>query len=196
METVDYCGQLLERFKGQNVNPMICPMVPFLDPASNIFEDPEPYGYKVFFRTCEQHRRGMERASIINRMNYETRWLPRELLVMTGYRAIKQLMEHKAKVGMLPPSAIGRFNDKVDDAMRMVMAVHEADSLADLGDRKAALASLGDDIKKRNDAVLFAGVANQALPINRQIGGRWFDELGWDPEVLDASVAAAASASP
>ncbi|NUP06985.1 MAG: radical SAM protein [Polyangiaceae bacterium] len=188
METIDYASHLLQKFKGLAVNPMVCPMIPFLDPASNIFEDPASYGYRVFYRTAEEHRRGMERASIIHRMNYETKWLPREQLVRTGYLAIRRLMQEKANSGMLPGGAVNRYNEKIDDALRFVAAVHEADSVADPSDRAKALASLGDEIERRNHAVLFAGVANQALPINRQIGGRWFDELGWDPEELDRTV--------
>jgi hypothetical protein len=30
---------------------------------------------------------------------------------------------------------------------------------------------------------------NQSFPINRQIGGRWFDELGWSEEVLEGVLA-------
>ena len=186
LETIDYCEHLLEKFKGRAVNPMVCPMVPFLDPASNIFEDPDAYGYKVFFRTCEQHRRGMERASIVNRMNYETRWLPRADLVETGYIAIRQLMQAKARLGVLPPSAVTRFSEKVDDALAFVKTVTAIDDIADPIARARELDGIGDEILKRNDMVLFSGVANQALPINRQIGGRWFDELGWSPEELDA----------
>jgi len=62
--------------------------------------------------------------------------------------------------------------------------VHEADCLADPRDRARALESLGDEILKRNNVVLFGGVMNQAFPVNRHIGGRWFDEMGWDPQVL------------
>jgi hypothetical protein len=39
-ETVEYAERLLKMFKGTNVNPMICPMIPFLDPASTFFERP------------------------------------------------------------------------------------------------------------------------------------------------------------
>jgi clorobiocin biosynthesis protein CloN6 len=194
MQTVDYCERLLERFKGKNVNPMVCPMVPFLDPASNIFESPEEHGYRVFFRTAEEHRRGMERASIINRMNYETRWLSRQQLVETGYVAIRRLMEAKSSVGMLPPSAVRRYNERIDDALAFVRTVHAADSLEHADDRARALEELGDEIVRRNDLVLFAGVANQAMPINRQVGGRWFDELGWAPDALDAAAGVASGA--
>ena len=198
--SVDYAATLLEKFKGMPVNPMVCPMIPFLDPASNIFEKPEDYGYKVFFRTCEEHRRGMERASLINRMNYETAWLSRSDLVRVGFEQVARLMQAKAAIGMLPKSAVQRYCDKIADAWTFLQAVHEADNVVDLKERARALESLGDEIQKRNDQVLFAGVANQALPVNRQIGGRWFDELGWEPTELDrvatASIASTASVAP
>ncbi len=183
--TVDYAAHLLEKFKGQPVNPMVCPMIPFLDPASNIFENPEDYGYRVFFRTVEQHRRGMERASLINRMNYETKWLSRSDLVRVGFDCVARLMQAKAAVGMLPNAAVNRYCEKITDAWSFLQAVHEADSLENPKDRALALDPLGDEIMRRNDLVLFSGVANQALPVNRQIGGRWFDELGWEPNELD-----------
>ncbi len=185
METVEYCERLLQKFKGANVNPMVCPMIPLLDPASNIFERPDDFGYRIFFRTAEDHRRGLSHASLINRLNYETKWLSRTDLVRVGFQAIKALMSAKAAHGILPGSMVRRYNAKVDDAWEFLQAVHAAEEHPD----PAALAELGDDIARRNDAILFHGVANQAFPINRQVGGRWFDELGWDPEVLDAYTA-------
>lgn len=50
-----------------------------------------------------------------------------------------------------------------------------------------ALDALADGIPKRNDMVLFGGVVNPALPLDRQIGGRWFGAMGWDPHVLNVS---------
>jgi clorobiocin biosynthesis protein CloN6 len=186
METVDYCERLLTLFAGANVNPMICPMIPFLDPASTFFEQPNQHGYRVFFRTAEDHRRGMERASIINRINYETEWLSRADLVRVGFTAVRRLMEAKAETGFLPASSVARYNAKIDDALEFIPAVHEADCIASPVERAAELELLGDDILRRNHEVLFAGVRNQAFPINREIGGRWFDELGWRAEDLDA----------
>lgn len=186
MENVDYCEHLLQKFKGKNVNPMICPMIPLLDPASNIFESPEDYGYKLFARTADEHRHLLERASLIHRMNYETKWLSRSDLVRVGFAAIQALMAAKGRAGMLPQFAIRGYNAKIDDAWQFLQAVTEADAVVDARDRASALDALGDDIVRRNDQILFSGVANQAFPINRQVGGRWFDELGWSAEVLDA----------
>ncbi|MFI0980768.1 B12-binding domain-containing radical SAM protein [Streptomyces sp. NPDC021093] len=186
METVEYCQHLLTKFQGMRVNPMLCPMIPFLDPASTFFEKPEEHGYRVFYRTAEEHRRGMERASLINRINYETKWLSRRDLVRVGFKAVRQLMEAKQEHRFLPGSWVRNYNASIDDALEFVDVVHEADCIADPKARAAALEELGDDILRRNNQVLFSGVRNQAFPINRDIGGRWFDEMGWPVEVLDS----------
>ena len=185
LETVDYAERLLHRFKGANVNPMVCPMIPFLDPASTFFEHPEEHGYRVFFRTVEEHRRGMERASVINRTNYETRWMSRGEFLFVGFEAIKRLMEAKMDLGFLPRSFVPPYLKKIDDAAAFVPLVHAADCLENPADRAAALDELGDEILKRNNEILFHGVANQAFPVQRDIGGRWFDELGWRAADLD-----------
>jgi clorobiocin biosynthesis protein CloN6 len=182
---VDYCIRLLEKFRGKNINPMICPMIPFLDPASTFFEYPEQHGYRVFHRTVEEHRRGMERASIINRTNYETKWLSRSDLVHVGFRAVHRLMQAKQALGFLPRSMVSDYNRKIDDALAFIDVVHRADCIADAPSRAAALDEIGDEIRRRNDMVLFGGVMNQAFPVYREVGGRWFDELGWDTAVLE-----------
>jgi clorobiocin biosynthesis protein CloN6 len=192
LETVDYCERLLELFKGTRVNPMICPMIPFLDPASTFFEHPEKHGYRVFYRTAEEHRRGMERASIINRINYETRWLTRRDLVHVGFSAVRKLTEAKAEAGFLPRSIVQDYARKIEDALEFIDVVHEADSIETKADRARALEGLADEIIRRNDALLFGGVTNQAFPISREVGGRWFDELGWSIAELDHATASQA----
>jgi hypothetical protein len=128
----------------------------------------------------------MERASLLNRINYETRWLSRSQLVEVGFLAVRRLMEMKGGVSALPRFAVADYNAKIDDALQFIPAVHEADCIANPRDRARALDSLGDEILKRNNMVLFGGVMNQAFPLNRRIGGRWFDEMGWDSDVLKA----------
>jgi len=190
MGSVDYCEHLLNKFRGKNVNPMLCPMIPFLDPASTFFEYPTENGYKTFFRTVEEHRRGMENASLINRINYETKWLSREDLVYVGFDAVRKLMQAKAAHNALPRGVVKDYIDRIDDALEMIPAVHTADCIADKDTRARELAGLGSAILERNNGVLYGGVMNQAFPINRDIGGRWFEELGWDPAELDAAVVA------
>ena len=189
MRTVDYCRRLLRLFKGKGVNPMICPMIPFLDPASTFFVEPDAHGYRVFYRTVEDHRRGMERASITNRINYETMWLNRYDLVKVGFKAVKCLMEYKAEFGILPSSWARNYSAKIEDALTFLAAVHEADSHSDPAERRRELEILGEEILSRNNMIFYSGVMNQAFPVNRQIGGRWFDELGWESQALEAAQA-------
>jgi len=67
----------------------------------------------------------------------------------------------------------------------LIPRVHQADCLENAADRTRALTEFGDEILRRNQMIFFSGVANQAFPINRGIGGRWFDEMGWAPEILE-----------
>jgi len=43
------------------------------------------------------------------------------------------------------------------------------------------------EIRQRNQVIFFSGVANQAFPINREIGGRWFDEILNEPKHFDVA---------
>lgn len=185
-ETVDACERMLARFAGRRVVPFICPMIPFLDPASTFFEEPERHGYRVFCRTVEDHRRAMEQPSIIDRVNYETRWLSRADLVRVGYDAVRRLTQAKGQSGLLPRELATWVTTRIDDARAMIGAVHEAAHLPDPADRDRELRALGPEILRRNQALLFGGVANQAFPLPRRPGGRWFDELLWPSEVLEA----------
>ncbi|HEY49879.1 MAG TPA: TIGR04190 family B12-binding domain/radical SAM domain protein, partial [Dehalococcoidia bacterium] len=64
MDNGTYLKALLKEF-GQRkvVFPFISPLAPFLDPASKAFEEPEHYGYRLFFRTLEEHRQALESPS-------------------------------------------------------------------------------------------------------------------------------------
>lgn len=183
---VEYCRHLLTKFKGRRVQPYLCPMIPFLDPASTFFEHPDEHGYRVFHRSVEEHRRGMLNASIINRTNYETKWLTRSDLVHVGYAAVRKLTQIKADLGALPEGIARGVVRNIDKALPFIDAVHAVDCIADPKARARELEGLGDEIVRRNHDIFFSGVANQAFPINREIGGRWFDELGWDSATLES----------
>jgi clorobiocin biosynthesis protein CloN6 len=187
METVEYCDRLLRRFKGK-ADPMICPLIPYLDPASTFFEQPKQYGYQLFCRTLAEHRAASNRASPINRMNYETRWLPRSSLYYVGFRAVRELMEAKARAGMFSKPRIRGFNARIDDAIAFTRVVHEADCISNELERAVELRRLGQEILRRNADVLYSGVIDQTYPIARQSVGRWCDELGWSSGQLEGVV--------
>lgn len=176
-ENVAYCARLLGLFKKKRVVPLLCPMIPFLDPASTFFTYPEQHGYHTFYRTVEEHRRGMENASLINRVNYETRWLPRPELVRVGYEAVRSLVRIKGDIGFLPSGVACSIIRDIDDALEFMKVVHEIDCIADPKARARELDAIGDEILVRNRKMFNGNVANQSFPINREIGGRWFDEI-------------------
>ncbi len=177
LETVAYCRRLLKRFKGERVIPFICPLIPFLDPASTFFENPKKRGYNIHHRTVEEHRTAMKRASLTNRLNYSTKWLGREELVNVGYKAVRSLFEIKAEFGFFPSSIIESVIAKISDALDFNKIVYRIDCIKDVKERNRELSRISSEIHKRNREVLFSGVSNQAFPLNRSIGGRWIDML-------------------
>jgi len=193
METVQYCARLLKLFKGRNVVPLLCPMIPFLDPGSNFFEAPKRHGYRVFYRSLKDHEQGMERASLIHRINYETKWLNRADLVRVSYQGVRRLTELKAEFGMYPRGVAESVCKKLDEALEFVPVVHEIDSLPNASIRRRELERIGDEILRLDDAIFFSGVANQAFPVPREIGGRWFDEMLWDSASLENLAQSAAA---
>ncbi len=96
-------------------------------------------------------------------------------------------MEAKGEIGMLPSGIVEDYNRKIDDAVRFNRIVHEADCIPDAVARARELDGIGDEILRRNNMVLYSGVMNQAVPINREIGGRWFDEMGWTAKELESA---------
>ena len=102
MQTVDYCQHLLEKFKGdKRIALFIGPLAPFLDPGSLGFEQPQKYGYKVLFRSLEEHRRALTAPSWRYTLNYETQWMTRDQIMDSTYEAILRLTRLKARYGLI-----------------------------------------------------------------------------------------------
>ncbi|MEE9583420.1 MAG: radical SAM protein, partial [Dehalococcoidales bacterium] len=102
MATIDYCEYLLDRFKGdKRLSLFIGPLAPFLDPGSLAFEQPERYGYRILFRTLEEHRQALLAPSWRHTLNYETEWMTRHQIMDTTYEAILRLTRLKAKYGVI-----------------------------------------------------------------------------------------------
>jgi B12-binding domain/radical SAM domain protein len=96
--TIDYCGYLLDKFKvGKRLSLFIAPLSPFIDPGSLGFEHPERYGYRILFRTLEEHRQALVSPSWKYSLNYETEWMTRQQIVDISYEAILRLTRLKAK---------------------------------------------------------------------------------------------------
>ncbi len=119
MNTVDYCGSLLEKFKGyKRLTPFIAPISPFLDPGSIGFENPDKFGYKVLFRSLEEHRRALVSPSWKYSLNYETDWMTRDQIAESAYEAILRLIRYKAQYEVVS-------EDIADVGVRRIEAARE-----------------------------------------------------------------------
>ncbi len=133
-ETVGYCEELLKRY-GQDgsgrIHPFISPLAPFLDPGSVAFEDPEKYGYKLFYRTLEEHRQALLQRSWKYMLNYETKWMSRDELVNSTYDAALELNRLKAKYSLLKPKEAKEIEARIRKSKELMQWIDERTSTED-----------------------------------------------------------------
>ncbi|MFY2561189.1 cobalamin-dependent protein [Corallococcus terminator] len=177
-DTVDYSIRLMEKFQGQRVLPLLCPMVPFLDPGSRFFVEPEQHGYRIFHRTLEEHRQAMVEPLWHRRLNYETRWLSRKQLQDTTYSAVAALVRAKGQAGILPRAISQSILTAISDTQALLADMERAITLDG-----TLPSSLRDVIRAYNRRVLSYS-SDQIIPIQRPFGGRWFDDFTVPPELL------------
>ncbi len=142
METVDYCEYLLDRFRGdKRLSLFIGPLAPFLDPGSLAFEQPEKYGYRVLFRTLEEHRQALLAPSWRYTLNYETGWMTRHQIMDATYEAILRLTRLKAKYSLISDKMAEIQEWRIKKALELEGRIGEilsgSSHSADLGDLKA-----------------------------------------------------------
>ena len=126
METVDYCGHLLEKFRGdRRLYFFIAPLSPFLDPGSLGFEQPERYGYRILLRTVEEHRQALVAPSWKYSLNYETEWMTRQQIADVAYEAILGLNRLKAKYGVITEQMAETGEQRILAARDMMHRIDE-----------------------------------------------------------------------
>jgi len=132
MDTIDYCDFLFQKFRGdKRLSLFIAPISPFLDPGSLGFEQPERYGYRILFRTLEEHRQALVAPSWKYSLNYETEWMTRQQIVDTSYEAILRLNRLKAKYGIISLQMADVGEQRIKTAWEMANRI---DGLLSRGD--------------------------------------------------------------
>jgi hypothetical protein len=140
METIDYCDHLLQKFRGdKRLALFIAPISPFLDPGSLGFEQPERYGYRVLFRTLEEHRQALISPSWKYSLNYETDWMTRHQIADSAYEAILRLNRLKAEYGNIPQNLAETGEQRILAAREMM---HRMDDLLAKGELEEELPHL------------------------------------------------------
>ncbi len=171
LDTVAYCESLLKKFRGRAVLPLICPMVPFLDPGCQFFEEPDKHGYRIFHRTLEEHRQAMVAPLWHERLNYETKWLSRRDFQHITYEAIAKLVTIKGDLGALPSSICTAILNAIEETKLILQQLEHA---LEIDGRLPA--DLRDVIRTYNSKIL-AYSSDQIIPLHRPFGGRWFDDF-------------------
>jgi B12-binding domain/radical SAM domain protein len=151
LDTIEYCGQLLHRFDGdERLKLFISPLAPFLDPGSMAFEKPEQYGYRKHCHTLEDHRRALLAPSWKYVLNYDTRWMNRSELVDCTYQAGLRLNRLKAEFGQISQERAQLTEERIELAialMKRIDGLVETTEPVELGRR---LLVLRDEIEEVN----------------------------------------------
>jgi clorobiocin/coumermycin A biosynthesis protein CloN6/CouN6 len=182
MDTVAYSERLIRKFGGWNALPLICPMVPFLDPGCRFFEEPEQNGYRIYHRTLEEHRQAMVEPLWHRRLNYETEWLSRRELQDVSYEAIARLVEIKGEYGVLPSHFCQYILASIEETRRLLSEMERAILL----DGRLPSA-LRDEVRSYNRKILSYS-SDQIIPVRRPFGGRWFDDATVPPEMIEQNL--------
>jgi radical SAM superfamily enzyme YgiQ (UPF0313 family) len=135
MDTVSYCGELLEKF-GTNGNkgkvlPLIAPLAPFIDPGSVIFENPEKYGYRFFSKTLQEHRQAMLQPSWKFSLNYETKWMTRDDIVKATYDGALKLLAIKERYGVISQQTAFKIRDHLERAIALSEKITDPEHIDD-----------------------------------------------------------------
>jgi B12-binding domain/radical SAM domain protein len=117
-DTAAYCERLFE-ISDRRLSCFISPMGPFLDPGSRIFEAPEQFGYRVFARSLEDHRKLLVEPSWERMLSYETKWMTRAELVDATYDAAESLNRAKLKYGRISTRRGQTVAQRIRDAREL-----------------------------------------------------------------------------
>ncbi len=148
MDTIDYCDYLLDKFGGdKRLSLFIAPLSPFLDPGSLGFEQPERYGYRILFRSLEEHRQALVAPSWKYSLNYETEWMTRQQIVDTAYAAIRCLNRVKAKHGVISKQMAEIGEQRIKAASEMM---HRIDDILSRGNPEEDLSHLKAEVDRIN----------------------------------------------
>jgi clorobiocin biosynthesis protein CloN6 len=122
-DNLEYCAHLLQKYHDRRVVPYICPMLPFLDPGSEIYDHPQEWGYTLFHETLEEHRKALLSMNWKHRLNYETRWLNRDKLLDISYESVRTLTLLKNKYGKLPDGITGEIVGLIDSTQLLLKKI-------------------------------------------------------------------------
>ncbi len=173
--TVDYCGHLLEKYRRKRVYPYLCPMLPFLDPGSEFFEEPDKWGFTIYHHSLEEHRQALCTLNWVNRANYETRWLSRRELLDLSYESVLELAALKHRYGAIPERFLREVSRLIDSTRSLLGMMDDYESLPAGEEKAAALRNVKSRVLSYNQNQLRT-VRSQQRPMDFGFAkNQWFD---------------------
>jgi len=155
LATADYCRHLLEQYgKARTLFPFISPLAPFLDPGSMVFEHPEKFGYRLLFRTLEEHRQALEGPSWKYFLNYETQWMTRDDIVFSTYEGGRRLNALKGELGIIPPALAAAIDARITQAVEMMRRIDAIVATLAGAEQEQALRKLGTHIREIEKSIV------------------------------------------
>ncbi len=124
MQNASYLRQLLADYgQDKRLMPFISPLAPFVDPASKAWDNPEKYGYRLAYRTLEEHRQALKGPSWKYMLNYDTEWMSRDEIVMSTYEIGMAFNQLKKERGLVSPEVAAGVEARARGSMEMIKVI-------------------------------------------------------------------------
>jgi len=168
LDTPNYCEYLYQKFNGdKRLLMFLSPMVPFLDPGSLIYENPDKYGYTIKCKTLEEHRQALLKPSWKHVLNYETKWMTQDEYAYSTYDAMIGINKVKAKYGVVSEAEAKMMDERLIFEKDLMKQIDEIVLIEDLELREVKLREL----KNKVDKYSVAPDANKYLALD------WLNQL-------------------
>lgn len=154
VSAVDYCKYLLDKFPDEKrLCFFIAPLAPFLDPGCLAFENPEKFGYKQFYRTLEEHRKGLTMPSWKYILSYETDSMTRDEIVESTYEAALRLNRLKMEYKLIDNDLYQDIDYRIRMAREIIYEIDEVMKLPE-SEQKVKLKEMRTKVESVNKATL------------------------------------------
>lgn len=155
MDTVEYCNRLYKRFgHTKRLLLFISPYAPFIDPGSEAYENPERFGYRIYCKTVEEHRRAMEQPSWKHILSYETEWMTRDEIVESSYEAAIKLNRMRMDFGLVGKRKGLRQERRIIQARETVKEIDRIMAIKDEQERETLLVALRSKVQNLNESTI------------------------------------------
>jgi B12-binding domain/radical SAM domain protein len=167
--SVEYSRRLYQRFgKDPRLFTFTAPMAPFLDPGSIIFENPKDHGYRLFYKTLQDHKDALYQPSWKLYLSYQTGWMTRDLIADTTYEAMIEMNKVKSEMGVIPHLQAERVNYGLIMAWNLMKKIDSiVESTSDPAKRNVEYDKLKMEIQRAKDST---GKAKRELRMTRTAG--------------------------